>query len=250
MKIIIVDDSAANLVAAKKASESFPEHQFIFFSQANEVIKALGSADAIITDLFFLDENHGDNKELGEAYGEYVARLQNDETYQKVVEEYYNWDIARAQEKFECVIGMATDGTRRVDIEQSIEWCKKKGDESGELRRYQRELKNLPPEQFPYGGAIILEAHKLGKKLCLISDIHRHAGSHRDNASSVDGMMLLLPLISEGVVSIHEATYDGEGSLKYIGNDEMYAAIGGEVLGILKERSVVWEEAIRRIMAQ
>ncbi|HWQ59559.1 MAG TPA: hypothetical protein VN420_00210 [Candidatus Fimivivens sp.] len=248
MKVIIIDDSAKNLEAAKKAAEQFPEHEFIFKNNASEAIAALASADAVITDLFFPDENHGEGTTLGDAYDEYRAKLKKDEgAYLKVLQDYYDWDFERAEWKLESAIGMATDGTSRVALEGLIQSCEKRG---RECDTYQKRLESLPPAQFPYGGAIMLRAHELGKKLCLVSDIHRHAGSYRDNVGSVDGMMLLLPLISEGIVSVREATYDGEGSLKYMGSDELSGAIGGSPAGVLKERRAVWVEAIRRILAQ
>ncbi len=250
MKIIIIDDSAKNLEAAKKAAEQFPEHEFEFADRASEALGTIASFDGVITDLFFPDENHGEGTALGDAYGEYLAKLKKDEkTYLKVLKEYYDYDFERAVWKFECAIGMATDGTSRVAVEGLIRSCEEDGDRHG-LEAYRKRLENLPPAQFPYGGAIMLRAHELGKKLCLVSDIHSHAGNYTDNVSSVDGMMLLLPLIGEGIVSVREATYDGEGSLKYMGSDELSHAIGGYPDGVLKERSEVWVEAIRRVAAQ
>jgi hypothetical protein len=251
MRIVIVDDSAANVAAAKKAAEGFAgEHQFTFVSRASEAVEAIASADGIITDLFFPDENRGEGTALGDAYGEYLAKLKKDETYLRVLKEYYDYDFERAEWKFECAIGMATDGTNRVAIEGLIRSCEKKGDKHGDLETYQKQLESLPPAQFPYGGAIMLRAHELGKRLCLVSDIHSHAWSYRDNASSVDGMMLLLPLISEGIVSVQEAKYDGKDCLRYVGDGELERAIGGSPGGVLKERPEVWAEAIRRIAAQ
>ncbi|MEI7749615.1 MAG: hypothetical protein WCJ25_01280 [Candidatus Moraniibacteriota bacterium] len=210
----------------------------------------LASADAIITDLFFPDENHVTGKMLGDAYGQYCAKLKKDETYLKVLEEYYNYDFERAESKLAGAIGMATDGTSRAAVEELIRSCEANGDKYGSCEAYRERLRNLSPAQFPYGGAIMLRAHELGKKSCLISDIHSHAGSYRDNVSSVDGMMLLLPLISEGIVSVQEAKYDGEECLKYVGEGELSRAIGGYPGGVLKERPEVWAEAIRRIVAQ
>lgn len=74
MKIIIVDDSAANLAAAKKASESFQEHEFVFVNNASDALGLISSADAIITDLFFPDENHAEGKALGYTYNRPVPK--------------------------------------------------------------------------------------------------------------------------------------------------------------------------------
>ncbi|NTW30216.1 MAG: response regulator [Candidatus Moranbacteria bacterium] len=248
MKVIIIDDSAKNLEAAKKVAEQFPEHEFVCMNNASDAIAALDSADAVITDLFFPGENHGEGTALGDAYGEYRAKLKKDEgAYLKVLQDYYDWDFERAEQKLECAISMATDGTSRVALEGLIQSCEKRG---RECDAYRKRLENLPSAQFPYGGAVMLRAHELGKKSCLISDIHSHAGSYRDNVSSVDGMMLFLPLISEGIVSVQEAKYDGKECLKYVGEGELSRAIGGYPGGVLKERPEVWAEAIRRIAAQ
>ncbi|MEI7621378.1 MAG: hypothetical protein WCJ51_02480 [Candidatus Moraniibacteriota bacterium] len=219
MNIIIVDDSAANLVAAKKATERFPEHQFTFVSRASEAIKMLASADAIITDLFFLDENHGNNDALAEVYGEYCAKIsEENETYSQIFCEYYDANIGRAQRGLIGAVDVVTNG-----------------------------LGVSSNKQFPYGGVVMLEAHKVGKRLCLISDIHSHASA----ASSVDGIILLLPLIERGVLTIKQAKLDGRGSLTYIGQDELNFAISGCRRGcIQKEQPESWAEAIRRIIAQ
>jgi len=249
MKIIITDDSAANLKAAKNAAERFPEHEFVFTNNASKALDLIASADAIITDLFFPEEDHSAGTPLGDVYGKYCGKLQKDSTYLKVLREYYCGDSQRAEQKLKYAIGMAMDGTNKVALEGLVRSCEERGNYSG-LEGYRERLKNLSPAQFPYGGAVMLMAHRLRKKLCLVSDIHRHAGSYQDNAGSVDGMLLLLPLISKGIVSVRKVTYDGEGSLKYMGSDELSSAIGGSPDGILKERPEVWVEAIRRVIAQ
>ena len=67
-KILVVDDNPENLVAARLAAESFPEHEFVFTNSAKEAVAWLEGVDIVITDLFFPDENHeGDenNHHLG-----------------------------------------------------------------------------------------------------------------------------------------------------------------------------------------
>jgi len=56
LRILVVDDTIANIEAAQIASKEFPQHEFVFMTSANEAYKQIDNFDAIITDLFFPEE--------------------------------------------------------------------------------------------------------------------------------------------------------------------------------------------------
>ncbi|MFZ5932575.1 MAG: hypothetical protein ACOYT7_00600 [Patescibacteria group bacterium] len=246
MRILIVEDSTENLEAAKQAAVEFPEHEFSFTSSAKEAIVKMAEVDAVITDLFFPNEGHEDGGELDMLYALYRSKMVDNPAFDEVVRSYYKGDESRANEKLADALGLLEDGTIRNAVKRLI--CFFEGEGNKEWAdMYRKKLKNLPRPQFPYGGAIVLKAKKIGKRICLVSDIHRHAESYKNAADAIDGMMLLLPLIGEGIISVEQATYDGRNSLTYLGSDEIAETDKGRGE---KSDAAVWAEAIRRILAQ
>jgi len=246
MRILITDDTNENLEAARQAAKGFPEHEFVFSNSAKETVALLNTVDAVITDLFFPDENHY-GTDLGDAYESYCLEVRPSDIYEKVVEGYYSRDRDRANEALNNAIDLLCDGTIRGAIEGWINYYehgryadKERADE------YRERLKSLPAPQFPYGAAVMLLAKELGKRHCLVSNIHSHQLECKDAASAIDGMILLLPLMSSNIISIEEARCDGDGSLTYIGGDEVYRRTKQRS----KNNPAVWAEAIRRILAQ
>jgi len=69
-KILIVDDTAENLKAAREAVKGFPDHKFVFLNNATEVLAEIetGGISGVVTDLFFPRE-----KGAEKSYEEYVA---------------------------------------------------------------------------------------------------------------------------------------------------------------------------------
>lgn len=248
MRILIVDDTKENLEAAKQASVNFPEHEFLFTNSAEEATMELAETDALITDLFFPDENHKnydcDRMDFILSYNNFyrmLSSMQFTSLFKEVVQKYYNNNLIKAEEKHIEALELASDGTIRNALENLIRDIEKQGRDANEWRE---SLNNLPTPQFPYGGALILRAKEFGKDHCLISDIHRHAGSYKNAPSAIEGMALLLPLMYAGIISVEQAMYDGKDSLTYLGGDEIYR------FGKGKNDPAVWLEAIRRTTRQ
>lgn len=242
MKILIVDDSDKNLAAAQEAAKKFEkELEFEFTTSAGEALAKLERVDAIITDLFFPPEQ---NEELLRAYEEYIRKTAESPMFRKVVAEYYHYDYQEAKDTLQVNLAVMREGTIRAAVERAS-WLWK------DIKEYQEVLNNLPPAQFAYGGVLMLKAKRLRKKHVLVTDLHRHFwgnfwGNCRNHVRSVDGMIVLLPLMEAGIISIREATCDGWGSYTYIGRDRMY--LNGREGG--KENPEVWEEAIANCLAQ
>lgn len=247
MKIIIVDDTRENLEAAKVAATNFPEHEFVFFSSAKEAADKLEDCDALISDLFFPNENHNDGSNLDDLYTIYRSEMDHPVFWQ-VVDHYYGGDWKRANGKLQDAVALLKDGTIKQAIERLIHFFYAKGDDWGleKAKEYETRLESLPDQQFPYGGALILEAKKLGKALCLVSDIHRHAGEYKDAVGAIDAMTLLVPLMGAGVLTVEQVQFDGKGSLTYLGNDELYEIGGREK----KTSPKIWVNAIKNCLSQ
>lgn len=246
MRILIVDDNAENLTAAKQAAENFSEHQFSFTNSAKEAAKMLSEADALITDLFFPDENLGDGGDLDWFYALYRTEMADNLAFAEVVRNYYDGDESKASENLYAATALLEDGTIRGAIEGLINSIEQRSWQfpKGYTDKYRERLQNLPVPQFAYGGALMIQAKELSKRHCLVSDIHRHAGEFKDAPGAVDGMVLLLPIMGRGIASVEQVKYDGRSSLTYLGSDEVRKAGKG------KTDPAVWTEAIHRVLAQ
>lgn len=253
MKMIIVDDTVENLDAAKNASKNFFGHEFLFFTSAVEAVDALEGADAIISDLFFPPEDCSGL--LGELYEDYKSEMDHP-IFFRVVDEYYGGDWNRGVSKREDAIALLRDGTIKRPVQRLLDFFKKRKQQSRSkyeremdaesIQKYGEILQNLPAPQFPYGGALILEAKKRGKAACLVSDIHRHAGEYKDSASAIDGMVLLIPLMGAEVFSVEQGRLDGKESVTYIGGDQIWELGKWE----RKTSPEVWRRAIENCIAQ
>lgn len=238
MKIIVADDSSKNLEAAKKAAKNFPELEFEFSSSASQALRKLRRADGIITDLFFPPE---EDKKLNQEYQLYIERVINSPKFQEVIREYYDHDVQKAKDRLLDVLFVMQTGTIQRSLEQEIKYCKLQNNNKM-VQENQKRLKNIPPPQFPYGGAIMLRAKAAGKCLTLITDLHRHGMSLENSATIIDGMILLLPLIEKGIITIEQARWDGQGSTTYLGREEL--------VGYGKENPESWAMAIRKALLQ
>lgn len=248
MRILIVDDTKENLEAAKQASVNFPEHEFLFTNSAEEASVKIAEIDAIITDLFFPDENHANYEWERDgfvmSYNSFCERLGEAEStpvFEEVVQKYYYNNHVEAEKKHFAALDLVYEGTICQALKDLIQAIERQGQDASELRE---RLNNLPAPQFPYGAALMLHAKKLGKNHCLVSNVHRHAGSHENAPSAIDGMVLLLPLMEASIISVEQAMYDGKDSLTYLGGDEIYR------FGKGKDDPTVWAEAIRRTIQQ
>lgn len=258
MKILVVDDSAENLDAAKLAAKDCSEHEFQFTNSAKEAVALLCEADAIITDLFFPNQGHDDGGELDTLYALYRSKMRDNPLFPEVKSSYKDyWNSPKAREALNDARVVNEYGTLSREVEIILRLIEQRGgehwrrdaDRFRDLTRY-----HLSP-RFPYGGALMLHAKFLGKGHCLISDINRHPIKFykKDASEAVDGMMLLLPinimelllpLIGDGIISIEQARNDGNKSLTYIGSDEVNR------IGKGKNDPALWAEAIRRTLAQ
>lgn len=253
MKILIADDATANMEAAKQAAAHFPEHEFIFTNSASEAFELLPSVDGVITDLFFKEDL---TNSLIEVYETYTKMVQQSPMFSEVIEQMYQGDRLRAEQKLENVLYFLTKGTTK-SVKSSAVSTRTISDLINSVGdpvevQYIDENSAVAPE-FPFGGLLMLKAKELGKFHCLVSNIHRHAGSYSDTASSLDAMVLLMPLMEKDVVTPKQTLFDGEDSLTYIGGDEINKIVktnGDYPDGTGKEHSYVWIEGIRRVLAQ
>lgn len=239
MKIIIVDDTQENLDAARIASSKFPDHQFLLVGNASEAAAELANVDGIITDLFFPQE---EGYRSDSHYMAYMSRMTTESpVFKEVVDVYYDGWFRQAEEKLDDVLGLLKDGTIRVAVERLIALFERRGSQSS-AQEYRELLKNLPDPQFPYGAGLMLKAKNLGKRCCLVTYLHRHAGGYKDAVGALDGMILLFPLIEAGILTVKQAKHDGYDSLTYLG--------GASIWSYGKESPYVWAEAIRLLEMQ
>ncbi len=260
VKLIIVDDTAANLDAAKEAATKFPEHEFVFTSSAHEALGLLPHADGVITDLFFPSE---DGAGTNEQYTRYVAMMGEAEslpTFGEVVRDYYEGKRFEAKKRLNFARSFLSDGTIREALEELVATLKGWGND---VSHYVKQLENLPAPQLPYGTAIMLAAKQFGKKSVLVTDMHRHAGGYSTPSNSFDAMVLLLPLMAEGILTIKDVTWDGAipqydenhsythslGSKFYIASDRIRKLVGRDS-DLSKNSPVVWTEAIQMAIDQ
>lgn len=260
MKLIIVDDTIENLNAAKEAAGKFHEHEFVFTSSAHEALGLLTHADGVITDLFFPSE---DGASTSVQYARYVAMMEEVEslpTFTEVVKDYYNGERFKAKKRLKFARSFLTDGTIRDALEDLVATVRGWGDD---VSRYVNRLENLPAPQLPYGTAVMLAAKQFGKKSVMVTDMHRHAGGYSTPSDSFDAMVLLLPLMAEGILTVKEVTYDGEipqydekhsythslGSKSYIASDRIRKLVGRDS-ELSKNSPAVWVEAIQMAVEQ
>ena len=112
----------------------------------------------------------------------------------------------------------------------------------------------LSAPEFPYGAAIMLTAKETEKLHVLVSDIHSHHGNLTSPGSAsdaIDAMVLLLPLIAKGIITIGNAHFDGgdyygKYCQTYLGSDRIRKLAGDVKPG--KTSSVPWTEAIRLLL--
>ncbi len=260
MKLIIVDDTVGNMDAAKEAAKKFPEHEFVFTSSAHEALGLLPHADGVITDLFFPSEDEAGESEQ---YVRYVAMMGEAEslpTFGEVVREYYEGSRFKAKKRLEFARSFLSDGTIRSALEDLVVTVRGWGDD---VSSYVNRLENLPAPQLPYGTAVMLAAKQYGKKSVMVTDMHRHAGGYSTPSDSFDAMVLLLPLMAEGILTIKDVTWDGAipqydekhsythslGSKSYIASDRIRKLVGRDS-DLRKNSPVVWVEAIQMAIEQ
>ncbi len=237
MKILIVDDTTANLEAAKQASFQFPEHEFVFTNSANEAFQMLPEIDAVITDLFFKEQATG---ELALEYQSYIQQV----TPEALLS--YK-ELAEYSERMEASLEVLRTGTPIEAIKETFL------DEDPKTFQEVMDKALKLPQEFPLGGTIMVSAKKQGKLLCLVSNVHRHAGYYCDSTSSSAAVVLLVPLL-ENILTDDQLLDDGAGSLTYIGESEIgkydEKIEGSEWKRKGKTDPNVWTEAIHRVLAQ
>lgn len=245
MKFIVTDDTAENLNAAKEAAKKFPEHEFVFTSSAAEAIKLLPDTDGVITDLFFPPEGHLEHgNPLFFPYNKYEEGMigaNHTPVFEQVVDQLnYDGDRRKAENNLHNAVGLVADGTIRTALEDLIRVVQGWG---GDVSKYRERLQNLPAPQFPYGAAVMLAAKKAGKRHVLVTDMHRHAGDYTSASSAIDGLVLLIPLMAEGITTAEEVQWDGLYSTTYIASDRL-RKLAGDVRPA-KTSPAVWAEAIQ-----
>jgi hypothetical protein len=218
MRILVVDDTQANIEAAKVAAENFPQHEFVFMTSANEAFKQIEKFDGVITDLFFPEKPCEEMME----------------TYEEMQTNYSTESYA-----YEQVVGDASHLFPPEKLEKNISIVK-----NG--LKVSMERKPLDQPEFPLGISIMLKAGSFSnagghvKKFCLVSDIHCHG--------SADGQIILLPLIVP--LRVDDIKYDGIGGLYYIGSNRISNYLRGIRGKTGKKNPIIWEKAIYCILAQ
>lgn len=201
IKILVVDDTKANIEAAKVASKEFPQHEFAFMTSANEAFEKIENFDAVITDLFF-PEKPGNSmsviyKEMQKEYSE------DNFIYDRLIAgARHLFSSKRLQKNIEIV---------KNGLHQDLE---------------SREELNEP--EFPLGLAIFISAVKNANRRCLVSGIHCHGVA--------DGDIILLPLMSGiGGWSFDAKQNYGENTLNYFSDNRLY---GGKHLPLVWEKAI------------
>ena len=255
MRVIVIDDNAKNLEAARTAASEFQgQHEFIFETSAAKALDALEQADAVVTDLFFPPE---DDARLAAAYEEYVERVEISGVICEVRDQYYDGSDRKIDTKRRLALALMHTGTMRTYFEELLQMYQNdlrrdpdNGWKKSEAEKYAAMLAGDLPQQFPYGGTLMVKAHRLGKKLVLITDLHRHGGGSKKHTDAVDGMILLLPLMEDGIITIEQAKYDGHESLSYVGSDQMLKGEGRQSKDIDKTDPFAWTIAFNKLFAQ
>lgn len=235
MKVLIVDDKRENLEAAKQAAMDFPEIEFEFLTSASQGLKRLEGpmVDGIITDLFFPPEQ---DEELLHEYRAYIQKVLRNPKFPDIVREFYWDDWEKANVKLEDTIQVMKEGNIRGPLAREIRRREARGFNLEAERSRLANLTETEEPQYPYGGILMLRAKALCKRHVLITDLHRHAGIEIiDLEDSIDGRILLLPLVEEGVINLKEI--EGGGGLTYIGSGELLQHINPEE----------WEQAMTRM---
>lgn len=178
LRILVVDDTIANIEAAQIASKEFPQHEFVFMTSANEAYKQIDNFDAIITDLFFPEEP----REMLDIYEKMQSVFTEDNESVKKLIEVENFLI------------------KDVSL-------------SERLSRNLSYVKNGSKHGFPLGLAIMAKAK--GKRKCLISSI---GGTHNNHGGVDGVIILLcLVDLGILPVSIYDGYYHYNG-LSFVEN--------------------------------
>lgn len=260
MNILIANNCFENLEAASRASKKFKKWgHFLFTNSAKEAFDRFPEADAVITDLFFLGENHNDGGEFAEYYTRYCSMITEirESTFLDVrktfYEPYYGLKHPRHNailEDIELVLTFMEEGTFRAALEDMITHLREQKNLfrrcydvyglkrlEADLRRYCQDLQALPAPQFPYGAVLMLYAKDRFKKRCLVAKIKSYD-------TLLPNGILLLPLIDRKVLSSSEVKSGN--ALTYMGKFRDHTS--GKKLG--KDKAAFWEEAIRRVFKQ
>jgi len=276
MRIIIADDTNANLEAAKQGLKEMNEHEFFFTSSAVEALEKLPEYDAIVTDLFFPEEHLG-SKTLENIYLRLVQLTdipEDDALLQEVCTKYFKGDLEETLKKLRDSIEFMKEGTCKGLLLRSIETSRQKNQRAEEriargeklnswdmpsnewIERCEESIENLPSPMFPYGAAILLEASNLRKKHVLVTDLHSHAGRMDGMPSrTLYGVTLLLALVRRGIVTVQDLIHDGADTNVYIGSNVLshVKANSGwksKEYGDSKQNPAVWVKAVDMVNAQ
>lgn len=201
LRILVVDDTQANIEAAKVASNEFPQHEFVFMTSANESFKQIEKFDAVVTDLFFPEKPCEEMMETYEKMQAVYSEENRSVKYLAEIEKFLFKDIS-LRERLEKNLSYVRDGSKHG---------------------------------FPLGLSIMIKANQQYKKTCLISSI----GGDHNNHGGVDGVIILLPLVDRGILSVR--TQWGTCS---------YGGINFADTGTAKNEPEIWEKAIHCILAQ
>lgn len=222
MKILIVEDNKENMKAAEEAVKKFKLHDFEFSLFAKTAFKKIEEVEGVITDLFFKEEKIADY----DKFVSVVEKARNTKTIRNMLEEkYYN-------NKSYCG-EVLNDGDYRIAKKIDAAF-----DKAIML------LKNgTHREEFALGGCLMIKAKQLEIKSCLVSTIHHHSCNMGEESAFGDGVIILIPLIEAGIITVDDATGDGYLSNNYIGGDTV-CSLGK------KNNPKTWEKAIERLIKQ
>lgn len=241
LRILIVDDTPENINAAQIASKNFPQHEFVFMTSAEKAFGQIENFDAIVTDLFFKEDPSG---ELKIAYDVYTDEVHDSTRINELRARAGSYvDIKGLEE----TVDLLKNGIPAMAIRNTLAGSGRFTEE-----RIFDEISKLQKE-FPFGGALMIRAKELGKSHCLVTSIHRHAGSFNDAATSIHGVILLIPLMNKKITTVEQTVYDGQDCLTYMGSDEICkfdTKIEGSWKRTGKTDPKVWNEAIHRVLAQ
>lgn len=214
-----------------------------YVPRAGDALGLMGKADIVLSDLLF----KGNDEKTHPKYLDYLREIiPSGAAFKNVLKNYYKNDIQRTDESLNKTLNALRTGTvDPAEIKRRIENIKNSqfGLDIDKFDMYTHLLSDIETgkaePEFAYGGPLMLEANRLRKPSVLVTSLHRHASDGSSVATSIDGVIALLPLIESRVITYKGAVDDV---------DERYA--GALFGGGNKDSSKGWRVALAKGILQ
>lgn len=248
---MVAEDNEDNLRASREAYSSIGEDthypceisDFGYVRTAGTALKRIPEYDGVITDFIFPKENNGVNSR----YREYVGMMKENDTFQRLVRDYFNGDETRAEhDLMETREMLVEEGLQQELYRETLKKSLNNLNLKPEEREKCQQLIDNPESGlgFAYGGVLMMEAAYERKPSVLVTEMHRHPVKALEDIPfdlCINGMIALLPLIEKEIISPEEANRDdGVHYLGFCKNNKMRP----------KSDPDVWREALDKLMCQ